>query len=242
MNRSTLALALLLPALVLGGCKKKKEPPPLPPVPMPAVEQRLQVTSISPNTVAPEQAASARIYGSSFVDGATVTFAGPFAKNATEVTVESPNTIEVNIPPLQIGAYDVKVTNPNGESVVLRQGLTVRPAGPSNTCAQSTVNFDFDSSAIRSDSKSLLDGNMGCYQKLTGPVRIEGHCDERGTTDYNIALGQRRADSVKQYLVRGGVSASRVSTTSYGEERPLDRGGNEGAWARNRRAEITAAE
>lgn len=242
MNRKNLAVALLLPALVLGGCKKKKEPPPPPPVPVPTVEQRLQVTSISPNTVAPEQATAARIFGSSFVEGAKVSFLGPLVKDGGEVNVESPNTIDLTIPPLSIGSWDVKVTNPSGESVVLRGGLTVRVASQTNTCAQSTVNFDFDSSAIRSDSKSMLDGNMACYQRLSGPIRVEGHCDERGTVDYNIALGQRRADSVKQYIVRGGVSASRISTTSYGEERPIDRGSNEGAWARNRRAEITAAE
>jgi len=125
---------------------------------------------------------------------------------------------------------------------VLRQGFTVRPASMSNSCAQTTINFDFDASGIRSDARSVLDGNMGCYQKLTGPVRIEGHCDERGTTDYNVALGQRRADGVKQYLVKGGVSSSRISTTSYGEERPVDKGSNEGAWAKNRRAEVTASE
>jgi peptidoglycan-associated lipoprotein len=241
MNRSTLAMAFLLPALLLGACKKK-QPPPVVPTPPPAVEQRLQVTSINPSSAPPETAVSARVYGSSFVDGATVTFSGAVQKDAVEVSVESPNTIELTVPPLPIGSYDVKVTNKSGESVVLRQGFTVKAAEAGNRCAQATVNFDFDRSDIRSDAKSLLDGNMSCYQRLTGPVRIEGHCDERGTTDYNIALGQRRADQVKQYLVRGGVSASRVSTTSYGEERPLDRASTEAAWAKNRRAEVTAAE
>ncbi|MCB9684572.1 MAG: OmpA family protein [Alphaproteobacteria bacterium] len=111
-----------------------------------------------------------------------------------------------------------------------------------NTCRNATVNFDFDMSTVRSDARSVLDGHMSCYQKLTGAIRVEGHCDERGTVDYNIALGQRRADSVKQYLVGHGVSASRVSTTSYGEERPVDRGHTEVAWAKNRRAEISASE
>ena len=75
-----------------------------------------------------------------------------------------------------------------------------------------------------------------------GRIQIEGHCDERGTVDYNLALGQRRSDSVKQYLVGAGVASSRVSTTTYGEERPVDRSHNETAWAKNRRAELIATE
>jgi peptidoglycan-associated lipoprotein len=240
MKSTTLALAILLPALLLGGCKKK-QPPPVAPTPPPQVEQRLQVTSMSPSSAAPDTAVSARIYGSSFVSGASVSFVGATSKDASEVSVESGNNIEVTVPPLPVGSYDVKVTNPNGDAVVLRSGFTVRVAS-NNTCASSMVNFDLDSSAVRSDGRSLLDGNMGCYQKLTGPIRVEGHCDERGTTDYNMALGQRRADTVKQYIVKGGVSASRVSTTSYGEERPLDRSSSESAWSKNRRAEITASE
>jgi peptidoglycan-associated lipoprotein len=241
MTRSTLAMALLVPALLLGGCKKK-QPPPITAPDAPAVEQRLQVTSINPSSAAPETALSARIYGSSFVAGATVTFSGAVQKEGQEVSVESANTIELTVPPMPLGAYDVKVTNPDGESVVLRQGFTVKQPSAGSSCAQSTVNFDFDRSDLRSDARSTLDGNMACYQRLTGPVRIEGHCDERGTVDYNVALGQRRADQVKQYLVKGGVSASRVSTTSYGEERPIDRASTEAAWAKNRRAEITASE
>ena len=67
-------------------------------------------------------------------------------------------------------------------------------------------------------------------------VTIEGHCDERGTVEYNLALGDRRAESAKAYLVNLGIPASRIETVSYGEERPVDPGHNEAAWARNRRA------
>jgi len=67
-------------------------------------------------------------------------------------------------------------------------------------------------------------------------VQIEGHCDERGTPEYNLALGQRRADSTKKYLVNLGIDGSRLSTISYGEEKPADPGHNEAAWAKNRRA------
>jgi peptidoglycan-associated lipoprotein len=69
-------------------------------------------------------------------------------------------------------------------------------------------------------------------------IVIEGHCDERGTAEYNIALGERRAKSVKRYLINLGVDSSQLSTISYGEERPADPGHNEAAWAKNRRAEF----
>ena len=99
------------------------------------------------------------------------------------------------------------------------------------------IHFDFDKSFIRDDAKPTL-GKVAAYLKKNpdAKLQIEGHCDERGTSEYNMALGQRRADSAKKYLVNLGVAGSRLSTISYGEERPADPGHNEGAWAKNRRA------
>ena len=238
--RSAIGVALLV-ALTVGvpGCKKK--PPPEPPAPPPQpVEIRLQVTSISPSTIPPDSPSKAKVFGSAFEDGATVVFSGPAEAAGTGVVLESSNALNVSVPPLSAGVYDVRVTNPSGESSTLRSGLTVRNLEVS--CRNVTVHFDFDASSLRGDAKSTLDANMPCYQQLTGAVRIEGHADERGTTDYNIALGQRRSDAVKQYLVSNGVATGRVNTTSYGEERPVDPGSNESAWSKNRRAELTATE
>jgi peptidoglycan-associated lipoprotein len=99
------------------------------------------------------------------------------------------------------------------------------------------IHFDFDKSFIRNDAKPILQ-EIAAYMKKTpaAKLQIEGHCDERGTSEYNIALGQRRADSTKKYLTNLGVDGGRLSTISYGEERPADPGHNESAWARNRRA------
>ena len=240
MVRTVCAIAVLAPLLIGIGCKKK--PPPTPPTPPPQpVEVRLQVTSISPSTITPDTPTKAQIFGSAFEDGATVLFSfGANEAAGTGVVVESMNSMSVTIPPLAAGVYDVGVSNPSGETSTLRSGLTVRMFEAS--CRNVTVNFDFDRSNVRSDARSTLDANMSCYQQLTGTVRIEGHADERGTTDYNLALGQRRSDSVKQYLVSNGVASSRVNTTSYGEERPVDPASNESAWAKNRRAELTATE
>ena len=101
------------------------------------------------------------------------------------------------------------------------------------------VYFDFDSSTLTSQSKSALDANVQ-IMKDNGDIKLElqGHADERGTTDYNLALGQRRANSVYQYMTAGGIPTSRLKVISYGEERPRERGASETAWAQNRRAEF----
>jgi len=99
------------------------------------------------------------------------------------------------------------------------------------------INFDFDKYDLRPDARTILDRKVA-FLNQNGSVRvqIEGHCDERGTNAYNLALGERRANAAKQYVTTAGVNAARLSTISYGEERPLDPGHNEAAWARNRRA------
>ncbi len=99
------------------------------------------------------------------------------------------------------------------------------------------IYFDFDRFFIREDAKPVLDAIARWLKKHDRvKVRIQGHCDERGTNEYNIALGQRRANSARDYLVTMGIAPSRLSTISYGEERPVDPGHNEEAWAKNRRA------
>lgn len=96
--------------------------------------------------------------------------------------------------------------------------------------------FDFDSSALNSEAQEQLNQNAAWMQKHPGSaVTIEGHCDERGTDEYNIALGERRAEAARTYLVNLGVNGGRLSTVSYGEEKPFDPGQNEEAWAKNRR-------
>jgi len=101
--------------------------------------------------------------------------------------------------------------------------------------------FDFDSYTLRDDARNALTDDG---KQLVGATRVsvtvEGHCDERGTNDYNLALGQKRADAAKDFLVSYGVDGARVSTISYGETRPFDLGHDETAWAKNRRAHLVA--
>jgi peptidoglycan-associated lipoprotein len=100
------------------------------------------------------------------------------------------------------------------------------------------IHFDFDKYDIRPRDAEILNGNAALLSKYpTIKVQIEGHCDERGTNEYNLALGERRANNTKKYLISLGISQDRISTISYGEERPLDPGHNEEAWTKNRRAQ-----
>jgi peptidoglycan-associated lipoprotein len=99
------------------------------------------------------------------------------------------------------------------------------------------IHFDFDKYDIRPGDAEILKENAALLMKYPNvKIQIEGHCDERGTVEYNLALGERRANSTKRYLVSLGISGDRISTISYGEERPLDPGHNEEAWTKNRRA------
>jgi peptidoglycan-associated lipoprotein len=99
------------------------------------------------------------------------------------------------------------------------------------------VYFGYDSADLSSEARAALDANAGVLKKYPAwTVTIEGHCDERGTAEYNLALGERRAAAAQSYVVALGVPASRVKTVSYGKEFPFDPGHDEAAWARNRRA------
>ena len=99
------------------------------------------------------------------------------------------------------------------------------------------IYFDFDKYDIRPGDTEILKGNAALLAKFPDvKIQIEGHCDERGTVEYNLALGERRANSAKGYLISLGIPEKRISTISYGKERPFDPAHNEEAWAKNRRA------
>jgi peptidoglycan-associated lipoprotein len=101
------------------------------------------------------------------------------------------------------------------------------------------IHFDFDKYNIRPGDADILKKNYEWFGSNSGRVRIEGNCDERGTVEYNLVLGQKRADAAKGYLVNLGVDASRLDTISYGKEKPVDPGHDEAAWAKNRRDHFT---
>jgi peptidoglycan-associated lipoprotein len=111
------------------------------------------------------------------------------------------------------------------------------PAQFTETTALGDVHFDFDRYDIRPDARKVLDANAGWLTANRDQLLlVEGHCDERGTNEYNLALGERRAKAVMAYLVSKGVAGDRITIVSYGEERPQCTAHTEACWARNRRA------
>jgi peptidoglycan-associated lipoprotein len=101
--------------------------------------------------------------------------------------------------------------------------------------------FDYDDFSLRQDAKSALETDGKFLQKNTAmKVVIEGHCDERGSVEYNLALGEKRARAARDYLMSYGIPAARLTTISYGKERPFDSGHDESAWAKNRRAHVVS--
>ena len=142
------------------------------------------------------------------------------------------------------------VSQPSGSA---SPGSATRPAqqptiagnplrDPSNILSKRSVFFEYDSNAVKDEYRNLVQAHsryMG--DKRDSKVRIEGNCDERGSREYNLALGQRRAESVKKMMTVLGVSDGRIETISYGEEKPMAQGHDEQSWSQNRRADIKYA-
>jgi len=112
-------------------------------------------------------------------------------------------------------------------------------AGSARAALTAAVHFDYDQSDLRPEDRAILDAKIPILQANADvKIRVAGHTDERGSDEYNLALGQRRAAAVKRYLVDHGIADARIETISYGEERPVAQGSDETAYAQNRRAEF----
>ncbi len=138
---------------------------------------------------------------------------------------------------------ETPVVRPAPPSVVPVQ--PAKPAGPTAAPVGASplkdLFFDYDKSAIRDDQKAVLSENVSWLKgNAKAKLTIEGHCDERGTAEYNLGLGERRAKAVKDYLIAAGIAADRTSTISYGKERPFVLGHDESTWKWNRRGHFTA--
>jgi peptidoglycan-associated lipoprotein len=129
---------------------------------------------------------------------------------------------------------------PKAMSVASASG---EPAVDWSQCQLKPVHFEFNDYSLTGDGRGALDYNADCLKNRADLKRItiEGHCDERGTEEYNLALGEKRANAVRKYLVDLGVDAARMKTLSFGKEKPADPGHDEEAWGKNRRAEFSGA-
>ncbi|MFN2432058.1 MAG: peptidoglycan-associated lipoprotein Pal [Gemmatimonadota bacterium] len=141
------------------------------------------------------------------------------------------------------GGADTTAMAPAGETDRAADVMADRIAAARATISE-RIYFDFNRSEVRADSRDVLARKVDAMNELPEiAIRIEGHADERGTVEYNLALGERRAQAAKDYLVNAGIDPSRITTISYGEEQPAIDESNESAWAENRRYEfvITSA-
>jgi len=106
-----------------------------------------------------------------------------------------------------------------------------------------TIYFDYDRALVRDDARAVLDGNAAWLKQFrTAKILVEGHCDERGTEEYNLALGEKRAKSAQDYLLSMGIASDRIKIISYGKSQPIDPGHDESAWQMNRRAQFLVIE
>ncbi len=240
LNHRRLTVLLIASTLLLGalaGCPKPP-PPPVEPVdegphydgPAPIIR------GVTPEGGKEGEMVDLTVEGEYFRTGAVV-FVG--RSRASNINVMAAEVIKCTAPTgLSAGVYDVRVVNTDTTEDILSRAFTVEK---SLDCTLQRVNFDYDRAELTRSAQRSLEANAECIQERGfRSVRVEGHADERGSTEYNIALGQRRADSVKKYLVNLGVSASVLRTISYGEESPVRTGSGEINWSENRRAELVA--
>ncbi len=246
---STVAiLVLLLVAVILSGfgCAKKVAPPPAaaktqpapPPPPPPAPTITL---SASPMTIDKGQSS-------------TLTWR---TSNASNVTISGGvGAVEPSgsraVSPSSSTTYTASASGPGGTAVAETRVTVTEPIAPVVPAAPRPLTdseffsnsvkdafFDYDKYDIRTDAQAALQGDARSLSERSGiQFTIEGHCDERGSEKYNLALGDRRANAAKQYLISQGVSAERIDTVSYGKERPFCTEHTEDCWQQNRRAHL----
>lgn len=241
MFRKRILLFSVMPFLFASKCKerqKEKDKDEIIDVIHPASE--LQILGIDPDTMEAGVSFPAAVTGTGFLDGATVMIGMQTLVDAEWI---SGNQLSISVPALSPGDYDIEVENPNGQKHILQAGLWIQDPDEmaknnEAKCANLTVYFDLDKSTITDESQQELETRKDCLSLSNVRILVEGHCDERGTTEYNIALGQRRANAVERYLIGSGVVPSIIETVSYGEEKPFVRGSTPDAWKQNRRAEI----
>ena len=230
-----LVIVLAMSLIGLTACPKPKPPPDEPDIdtgphydgPEPIIR------GVSPTSANEGEIVDLTVEGQYFRQGAEVYVGRTRAGNTSLVDGE---TLKCTAPKLGAGTYDVRVVNSDTSEATLTRAFRIEAKFD---CSLVRVYFDYDKSELNSSARKALEDNARCIQeKGFTKVKIEGHADERGSTEYNLALGQRRADSVKKYLTNLGVSSSALRTISYGEEQPLENGAGEAIWSKNRRAEL----
>src|SRR6266849_2118900 len=245
MKQLTLRWAVLTFALssilFLGACHKKTAPPPPPPPPPPVAAPTATLTA-SPDTIDKGQSS-------------TLTWQ---TTNATDVGIDGIGAVQPSgtqqVSPAGTTTYTLTAKGPGGTQTASAT-VTVNappppppPAPPSLTEEQlfaqnvKDIYFDYDKSDVRASEQASIQADAAFLQQHPNiSFTIEGHCDERGSTEYNLALGDNRASAVKNALVGAGIAADRIKTVSYGKEKPFCTESNESCWQQNRRGHFVYA-
>jgi peptidoglycan-associated lipoprotein len=232
-SKITIALAVVL---MVSACGKKKAAPPPPPPPPPAPAPTATLTA-NPNTINAGQST-------------TLTWSTQYA---TDVTIDQIGKVDPSgtrmVLPSESTTYRLIAKNDSGtQEATARVTVNPPPPPPTNQNGNETeaqlfaskmqdVFFDYDSYDVTQQYQRVLQTDMQFLQQHPNiKFTIEGHCDERGSTEYNLALGDNRANSTKQALVSLGIPADRIRTISYGKEKPFCTESTEACWSQNRRA------
>jgi peptidoglycan-associated lipoprotein len=229
-----ITLVVMLGAVILlGACKKKVAPPPPPPPPPPAAPSAS--LSANPNTVDKGQSVTLTWQTTNATD-VSIDFVGPVDPSGSKQVTPTDSTTYHLVAKGAGGTQDATAR------VTVNAPQPPPPPPPSASEEElfgqnvKDIYFEYDKSDIRSDQASAIQGDITFLNQHPNiQFTIEGHCDERGSTEYNLALGSSRADSVKQALVQAGINASRIKTISYGKEKPFCTQSTEECWQENRR-------
>ena len=255
-SRIAATLLVLMALALVQGCKKKPPPPPPPPprneTPSAPTVARAVIDSFTaePSTIERGQSSTLSWSISNATDMTINQGVGPVQSHGSHQVFPTSTT-----------TYTLTANGPGGSdtrSVTVTVAAAPAPPPPTNTGPRLSsaemlqqqsqdAYFDYDKSDIRSDAREALTHDAGLLKQIfqqdpNFTVVVEGHCDERGSAEYNLALGDRRATSAKEFLVQLGVPADRVKTISYGKERPQCTEANEECWQKNRRAHLSAGQ
>lgn len=238
MNQSKknwiVGFTMLLLALGIGGCGKKPKPV-QPTTPPPQPKPVTATLSANPATIERGQTA-------------TLTWSTENADNVTLQGTKVDPSGSQPVSPTQSTDYHLVATGPGGTQDATARVTVSQPPPPTPTPTPNLsdeeifnqnvqdIYFDYDKADLRPESQQALTrAAQAMSQHPNWKVRIEGHCDERGSTEYNLTLGEERADAAKQALTKAGVSADRLQTISYGKEKPVCTESTEDCWQKNRR-------
>ena len=236
-------LVMLAAAVFTVGCAKKVKPqPPAPVAPAPAPARPTVTLQASPTSI--EKGGSATLSWNS-TDATELSI----APEVGAVTAQG----STKVSPSDSATYTITASGPGGSASATAAVTVNAPPPPVEKPPAPTLDelflkevrdayFDYDKADLRPDARAALSKTadfLKNYPQLK--VNIEGHCDERGSTEYNLGLGDRRANAVKQFLVAAGISADRLSSVSYGKEKPFCMESNEACWQQNRRGHFVKA-